>query len=318
MKLGFIGAGSMAFEHARVFEALNCDIYSACATRDSKNLDRFCKRFNVSNRFDSWLEMLELPELQGIIVAVPPEIAAKVAPRIFELKIPALIEKPGAVSSADLLSSEITKHSHIYYAYNRRYYESLLGMKSHSDSLKGFFTFDLVEPSLDLKSSRNSQLKSNSVHMFDLIRFLVPEAKLTLASKNKSTHNYIYIIHGDSSEPLGMLHLSFGAIRNQSITWESESLTAILKPIEELVYANQFTVQEPTLEVPIRKYVPVYNDSQTPSKIITESRFKPGFYGQGLDFLKILHGENHSNTSLATLKDAQMALKMAEQLCLET
>jgi predicted dehydrogenase len=318
MKLGFIGAGSMAFEHARVYEALNCDIYAACATRDSKNLDRFCRRFNVSNRFDNWLEMLELPELQGIIVAAPPEIAAEAAARISMLKIPALIEKPGAASSSDLLISDVSTHLHIYYAYNRRYYESLLGFKSYSDLLKGFFTFDLVEPALDSKSSRDSQLKNNSVHMFDLLRFLIPEARLTLVSRNESTHNYIYIIHDNSSEPLGMLHLSFGAIRNQSITWESENLTAVLKPIEELAYANRFVVQEPTLEEPIRKYLPVYNESKTPFKIISESGFKPGFYGQGLDFLKIVRGEDHANTSLATVKDAHEALRMAEQLCLDT
>ena len=308
----------MALEHARVFEALSCDIYAVCATSESKNIDQFCKRFNVSNRFDNWLEMLKLSELQGVIVAAPPEIAAEVASQITELKIPVLIEKPGAISSSGLISENFTVQSQIYYAYNRRYYESVLGLKSYSDLSKGFFSFDLVEPASDLKTSRDLQLKNNSVHMLDLIRYLVPEAKLTLASGNESTHNYIYIIHGNSSEPLGMLHLSFGAIRNQSITWESENLTATLKPIEELVYANQFAVQEPTLDEPIRKYLPVYKGSQTPLRIISESRFKPGFYGQGLDFLKIMRGEDHLNTSLASMRDAHQALKMAEQICLET
>jgi hypothetical protein len=74
-------------------------------------------------------------------------------------------------------------------------------------------------------------------------------------------------------------------------------------------------VQEPTPEDPIRKYVPVFNDSQTSLKIVSESKFKPGFYRQGLDFLKILHGANDSSVCLASLTDALQAIQLAEQIC---
>lgn len=47
MNLGFVGAGSMAFEHARVFEALNCKIIAVAATKESKSIDSFAKRFSV-------------------------------------------------------------------------------------------------------------------------------------------------------------------------------------------------------------------------------------------------------------------------------
>jgi predicted dehydrogenase len=317
MNLGFVGAGSMAFEHARVFEALNCKIIAVAATKESKTIESFARRFSVPNQFRNWREMLNISELDALIVASPPEISSQVGHLANENNIPALIEKPGAASTSNLLNLGVSHFRHIYFGYNRRFYESIEELKCLSENRLGFFTFDLVEPTFDSKPARDSHLINVSVHMFDLIRYLIPGATLESLFCNRRTQNYIYAIHQGEGDASGILHLSFGSIRNQSINWDSQHSTATVKPIEVLNIVNRFSVREPTLAEPIRRYIPVYDQTNEPLKILSNSTFKPGFYSQGVEFLGVLNGHSSANVRLATLDDAWQSLKIAEQICRE-
>lgn len=315
MNLGFIGSGSMAFEHARVFEALKCKLIAVAATQESKSIDSFASRFSVPTRLVDWREMFKMSDLEALIVATPPEVSSEVACLANENRIPVLIEKPGADSSQSLFHYDASNFKHVYFGYNRRFYEPIEELRNLSINKLGFFTFELVEPAFDSKLDRDRHLKNVSVHMFDLISYLIPGATLTLVVCNPSAQNYVFSIHAGKEEPSGILHVSFGSIRNQSINWDSQHMTATVKPIEEFNFVNRFSMREPTLNEPIRKYIPVFDQSNYPMKILANSTFKPGFYSQGVEFLEVLNGSKSSNLRLASLKDARQALKFAEQIC---
>lgn len=201
MKIGFVGAGSMAFEHARVFEALNCKIFAVCATKESRSIDSFASRFSVPNLFRDWRELLKISELEALIVATPPEVSSEVALLAKNNRIPALIEKPGANSASGLINFENSDFRHIYFGYNRRFYETIEKLKDLSSNVSGFFTFNLIEPAFNSKAEQFSHLKNVSVHMFDLIRYLIPDATVTPVLRNRRTQNYIFAIHQSMGEP---------------------------------------------------------------------------------------------------------------------
>lgn len=313
MRLGFVGAGYMAQEHAKVFRYLGCQISAVTSRLGSPKLLEFQKQHEGTRIYDSWTEMISSKKLDAIVVCTPPETSRETFQLLLSTGIPALIEKPGAVDSKDL-DALIRRNSQLYFAYNRRFYESILHLRNLV-SEKGFFNFDLIESDLKSKNDRTQILKNNSVHMFDLIRFLIPEPTLNFVSSDSSGSNFIYKIEDLENSSVGILRVSFGAIRNQQITWDSVNLSVTVKPIEYLTAANSFEVSEPTADLPIRRYVPIMSTSEFPSSVLVDTTFKPGILGQAVEFLKLLRDPSEYKSSLlAKPIDAFQALTMAEKI----
>lgn len=303
----------MAREHAKAFKFLGCQISAVTSRLGSPNLLEFQKQFEGTSLYNSWTEMISSKELDAIVVCTPPETSTETFRPLLSKRIPALIEKPGALDSRDL---EVLArgNSQIFFAYNRRFYESILHLRNLVPR-KGFFNFDLVEADAKSKLDRIQILKNNSVHMLDLIRFLIPEPTLNFVSSDLSGSNLIYRIDELEGSNVGLLRLTFGATRNQEIKWDSGNLSATVKPIECLTIANSFEVSEPTAELPIRRYVPIMSKSDFASSVIVDAKFKPGILGQAVEFLNLISNPSKYNSSLlAKPIDAFEALKMAEKI----
>ena len=313
MKLGFIGAGYMAQEHAKAFKYLGCQVSAVTSRFGSPNLIEFQKQFDGSKIYNSWFEMISSKTLDAIVVCTPPEFSTETFPLLLSNGVPALIEKPGALDSKDL--EVLTRgNNKIHFAYNRRFYESILQLRNLV-SKRGFFNFELVELDVKSKLDRIQILKTNSVHMLDLIRFLIPEPTLNYVFSDPSGSNLIYTIDDLEGSSVGFLRVSFGATRNQQIKWDAGNLSATIKPIECLTIANSFEISEPTAEIPIRRYVPKMAKSDYPASVIVDAKFKPGILGQAVEFLNLVSNPStNQSTLLAKPIDAFEALQMAEKI----
>ena len=96
---------------------------------------------------------------------------------------------------------------------------------------------------------------------------------------------------------------------NFSITVNSDKNVYELKPIENLNIYEGMEIVEPTIEVPIRKYIPKLKES-----IFEKVEFKPGFDCMYKNFMKFIEKKECISCSIF---DSQETLKVL-RLMIET
>jgi predicted dehydrogenase len=197
-------------------------------------------------------------------------------------------------------------------AYNRRFYNTVRDLKIINSQSPGFFNFYVSEVTFnegDLLESIEQALYTNTVHMFDLIKFIVGDYELVNIEYHKLNHNLVSYIYQNSNF-IGILVVAFNSKRNTSIEFENPFLNISIMPLEKSQKYNNFQVIEPCADSNIRKYVPVWESSG--GAIIEEpSDLKPGFFGQYEEFYEVVEkGIRHTN--LASLNDAHHALLKAD------
>jgi len=308
MNIGFIGSGKMAFEHALVFKHLGCKIYGVANPRDSKNLKLFLAEFQIENFYFSGTELISNPEIDAIIVCTPPLMSIEYSRQLQEFRKFALIEKPGAVSSKSLKLLNLNDSKNLRVAYNRRSYKSVQTLKEITSKQQGSYIFDLILPNFKDKSDMDFEILNNSVHFIDLINFLIPDVRFM--NFRKLANGLLIDTANTAGKVLGTLRILVGGFRNQSVSWDSECVSATLKPIETLKIANEYSILEPGEFNRQRSFTPIWKNENLEKKISDESHFKPGFLLQAQEFIKVCN--NETSVILATTEDAFKALKTAE------
>ena len=69
MNIGFIGAGYMGYEHAKVFEFLGCNIAAVASRNSSASAERFLTHFKNARRYTDNFALLEDTEIDAIPTA---------------------------------------------------------------------------------------------------------------------------------------------------------------------------------------------------------------------------------------------------------
>jgi hypothetical protein len=314
MNFGLIGAGKMAYEHAKVMRELGIKISSVATTGTSSNLTNFTQHFMVNTFYIDWKQMVLNEKLDGLIVATPTPVSEAVLQVLRDMELPTLIEKPGVLNLKHLEDSHKWKNRKIFFGYNRRFYESVLELKKISEEREGFFTFDLVAPYAKNNLAIKEFIREESVHFLDLINFLIPEYELNFLEVDENRLNQIYSIK-NNDKIKGIFKINIGGIRNHQVSFDTVKFTAKLKPIEKLSIYNNFKIFEPSENVPIREYLPSFDDYNLPKTIQVKTKFKSGFLAQMSEFLKIVHSSEIPNSlKLANSIDAHKALNTAKNI----
>jgi len=101
IKLGIIGTGGMANDHAQKFASnKNVEIISACDIVDKK-VKKFAKKYNIPKTFTSINDMLADRELDAVSNVTPDALHASVSLKIIESGKHILCEKPLATNYSD-------------------------------------------------------------------------------------------------------------------------------------------------------------------------------------------------------------------------
>ena len=237
--------------------------------------------YKNARRYTDNFALIEDKNIDAVVIATPPRITETLLDRVDKRKIFSLIEKPGAINIEALES--IIQSQRIFFGYNRRFYESVAALKTRVEEVEGYFMFNLIEPLFDSLSARKECLLNNSVHMFDLIQFLIPNSHLNYLGGDSL--RYLYDICDHNKRSKGTLKLSFGAFRNQSILWDGTKSSITLEPIEEFRLSNAFQTIEPSELHPIRRYKPTTTNMSNSDFISSDYAFKPGLVNQAREFL---------------------------------
>ncbi len=98
--LGIVGAGRVAREHVRAARAAGSRVVAVCDC-DLEKAQTFAAEYQCDRSFDSISELLAIPELEALVVAVPNAHHKDVAVQCLNAGKDILLEKPMAMSVAE-------------------------------------------------------------------------------------------------------------------------------------------------------------------------------------------------------------------------
>ncbi len=308
-RIGLIGAGRFAPFHIGAIRATGLNLNSISASLNSIRAEAVAKKFDINNFYKSTAHLIDSDTWDGLVIASTVQTLTENLILALPKGKPILIEKPVSLFSSTLLDVGIN-HDNVLVGYNRRFYEHVNYLKQCLSKLGPSIVNVQIPERLDFKLDELDlhPVKSNSVHVIDLLHFLF--GKLYLKSVNHLNSKGTIAILQSSSGDIINLTLNYNSPANFSITIDNAPYRYRLKPLEILTTFEGMEIDEPSPNNPIRTYRPkiisqMYSDS-------TDNNLKPGFLKQYQEFKKLLEGKPMSIG--ATLEDAYHALNLAEKM----
>jgi predicted dehydrogenase len=312
-KLGFIGAGKQAREHARAAQALGAEvILTAVTSKTSENIEGFQSKDGFlynNNSTNGWELLLKEGDLDAIIVAVPWDVTPEIFQELLNCPLPMLIEKPVLLGRQKVPITE--PHANKIIGFNRRFYDTVGLLKAHvaHQTLKSA-TITISEHIPAIVNRHSEKIiphlwETHCAHILDLMTFIFgplvvktahryTEPDFTSVAATLETVDGCPIhltVNNDDPSPVG--------IRTRFTNGE----TWVLSPIEQLTTFKGVEVIPADRDNPIRKYV-----GRTASTFWEKSPLKPGVYEQMDAFL---HGQT---SEAATIDDCFLLQKLINAL----
>ncbi len=314
MNIGVVGAGRIVRFHLDTLVDLGFAIHGISARKNSVGISNLVNEYKIPNSFDNHLELFNL-ELDAVLIASSSNSLLEILRDAASLDVPILVEKPLFldVSSQDFLQA---KYPNVMVGYNRRFYSSVKKLKERLESSSGGnFVLNVPELSWEKNPSRVSvieNIRNNTVHSIDLIRYLFDDLEFDLSelSFNGRNQNINLLVPVWNRKFNGVINLSFGAPAKYSLDIYDNESNFGLSPLEDYYEFTSIKVHEPTESNPIRRYVPFSNDE---FKISNEDvKFKPGFYLQSKELLELCSGGKPKIS--ASVRDAAQVSQIVERL----
>ena len=101
LKLAFLGCGFITAVHSRHLKALEADVVRGYASRDAARADDYCRRFGGAFRHASYEAAIDDPEIDAVVVAVPPRFHLDLTLRALRAGKHVLVEKPAFLRLED-------------------------------------------------------------------------------------------------------------------------------------------------------------------------------------------------------------------------
>ncbi|WP_274626310.1 Gfo/Idh/MocA family protein [Arvimicrobium flavum] len=276
-RLGFIGAGPIAAQHATAFAAIDGVRLGVCASRSLENAERFRAEHGFAEA-RTIADFLAKPDVDAIVVVVPAIHMAEVSLLAARTGLPLLMEKPVGMSLEETRNAAALITQPNMVALNRRHYEVIAEGKRLLDEAGGARFVEVHMPE-DIKALAGrygeETLKAwhfgNSVHLIDLFRFFAGEANSV--QTNNSVANW-----WDRSYS-GLVDFASGARGLYNAQWYAPG------PWRVTAYADNLCI----VYAPIEEALVIRSPGRQRSEIRAsgpDTRFKPGFFGQALAFVE--------------------------------
>jgi myo-inositol 2-dehydrogenase/D-chiro-inositol 1-dehydrogenase len=277
IRLGFIGSGPIAAQHAAAFSAVEGVSLAICASRALENAERFRAEhgFAEARTIDG---LLAAPDVDALVVVVPAIHMAGIAKRAAATGLPLFMEKPVGMSLAETrdAAAAITQPNMV--ALNRRHYEVIAEGKRLIDEAGGARFVEVHVPE-DIKAldsrygldTLNAWHFGNSVHLIDLFRYFAGE--VTRTQSNNGVANW-----WDRSYS-GLIDFASGARGVYSAQWYAPG------PWRVTVYADGLYIAFAPIEEGLVLRMPGRQRSEIKASG-PDTKFKPGFFGQAGAFIE--------------------------------
>ena len=310
-KLAIIGSGNIAPFHIEAAKNAGFNITSIAASKNSESARILSVKYEIPNYFSNVIDLLVDNSFDCLSIMIPPGATEKILPKISTINKPTIIEKPTALSSTFL--ENFIENKNIIVGFNRRFYKSISELKLEDSKHKGIYNFEAVEslePTCNIYESIENTLMNNTIHMVDLIKYLIGDYELrefVFSEINYMLRSRIYA----NNNYKGELQISFGSKKNTKIEFETESNNLILKPLENLQRFNAMKITEPSRNTPIRTYLPTWTDVRIENEVFETGTLKPGFRDQYFEFMEFCK-KGKTSSRMATLDDVHSALRKCE------
>lgn len=287
-KLILVGTGLMASDYSKVLKELNEDfLVIGRGKASSKRFESETGIEPITGGLSVFLENYDISKVKKAIIAVGTEQLMLTMKELVRKGIKnILIEKPGAISIAELVGNEsfITNYGkNIYVAYNRRFYASTIEVKKMIDKDGGLDSFHFeftewshkIEPLEKYPGVKEGWFFANSSHIVDLSFYLggnpVQMSSYT-ASGNLKWHS--------NSNFAGAGMTKSGALFSYKANWEAPGRWGI-----ELMTKKRRIILQPIEEIKVQEIGSVeINEFKFNNEL--DLTFKPGIYLQTKLFLE--------------------------------
>ena len=316
VKIGFIGAGSVARAHILASIAAGFIPTAICGNNLSERAKALSMEIPGLKYFENIGELLK-SDLDCISILLNSDISLRIYRRVIEQKnIPVLIEKPVAQKSLDLKNDLDLDRMNTLVGYNRRFYSSVTDVKEILDG-SAFIQAQWTIPEISWEKSpssdvRNFFLRENAVHILDLFLYLhgVPSQSTFYNHNSNDFLQGSTSIHKFEKKAIASLTISFGIPDNTSASFYASSNYYLLKPFEILKKFTDITTEPANNLTPFKKYLPTESIKWQISE--DDLSFKPGFFKQYSELMDICSGKPRQVG--ASLRDAFNVLEFAENV----
>jgi len=318
IRLGVIGCGDIAHFHIPAFQKVGFYINCIASSPNSKKIEECAEKHNIDNAYKDPKDLINSDDWDALLIISSIESTLSHLIDAEKYNKPIMVEKPVTLDYKKLKDIQYKKN--IFVAFNRRFYstvhEAKNFLKANQSSL---IKVSIPERSIgpDNFNKFGSMLPygvcENSVHVSDIINHIagVPVWQKINSCNFKDKYSYIYASGKTKYGHDILLDLSFDSPMNFSIDILKNDQRYEMRPIEIGYKYNGMAINDPSEEIPIRRYMP--NIDQT---VFVNNKYdflKPGFYEQAKAFYDFCeHYELDSR--LANLIDAKNALKVLHQL----
>ena len=300
MKIGFIGSSGICRFHISALINNNFNIAAIGSRQDSVNCKKLAEEFNLTESFctNGWEEVLE-KDLDTYCICTNISITPTILKKALDKKKPVLVEKPIGWDYKTIENLSTHKNSgEVFVAYNRRYYKTVNELKKIANKLSGgTILVNIPDSTLGIK-----QFLSNGCHIIDTLRYVIGDFKIVKSLIKKNEFDILSISSICMNNKWNILLNAHSLIpSNFSISINSEEKVYELRPIERFSKYDGMDIIEPSLDDPIRKYVPSLNKT-----FLEPCEYKPGFDEMYRSFKEFILGDSKKN--ICTLEDATSTL----------
>ena len=109
LRLAFLGCGFITAVHSRHLRALDTDVARGYASRDAARADDYCRRFAGTFRHGSYDAAIDDPQVDAVVIAVPPRFHLELTLRALRAGKHVLVEKPAFLRMEDYLAVQAAR-----------------------------------------------------------------------------------------------------------------------------------------------------------------------------------------------------------------
>jgi len=325
IRIGIVGSGTIAREHAKVVKSFNHTIIFLVTKTKSKKSLGFIREFNISKHFTNLnIAIKKSKEIDAWIVATPWEVNTKILKKLLDQPKPILIEKPILLKSGDikkiisLYKKANLKKIHI--AYNRNFYDFIPVVVKNLIKKNNFIVqANLSDTYNQIIRKRGNKIEPHLVkyitsHWISFIYIICKNLNLKInfikhKRENSKLASIKYLLTKKTSKKtINYLNINFipNCPKNLSIEFFMEDLYFLISPLEEMRIYDKINL--------------VKNKNENSYKQILkkeyklDKKFKPGFRSQYYEFISTAVTRKHSQLYSTNFIDLYYINKMCENL----
>ena len=287
-KVAFIGAGSMATEHLRVFAAMDDVVLSGIHSRTRSKAEQLAVEFNITTVSETPEELYRETAADLVVITVPELQLKKVINTACRFPWAILMEKPAGYNLEDATEIARMASAHpspVMVAFNRRCYSSTSAVASDLDQRPGEKRFIHVQDQQSFAEARHyghpeevveKFMYANSIHMIDLIpmfgRGSIQEVRRItpwLGGQTETMLAYVVFDSGDTALYEGL----WTGPGPWACSVATSSRRWTLAPLEQASFQNLGERTKHTVEI---------------SEV--DKMYKPGFFVQARSVIDCLNG----------------------------